>query len=50
VSRDSSGSIVSDYGLVDRAMGVRSVAGAADFPSNHKQEVLGRTNLPTFPT
>jgi hypothetical protein len=30
-SRDSSGSIVSDYGLEDRANGVRSPAGANDF-------------------
>jgi hypothetical protein len=33
-SRVSSGSIVSDYGLDDRAIGVRSPAGAKDFPSN----------------
>jgi hypothetical protein len=30
-SRVSSGSIVSDYGLDDRAIGVRSPAGAEDF-------------------
>jgi hypothetical protein len=30
----SSGSIVSDYGLDDRAIGVRSPAGAEDFSSN----------------
>jgi hypothetical protein len=30
-SRVSSGSIVSDYGLDDRAIGVRSLAGAKDF-------------------
>jgi hypothetical protein len=30
----SSGSIVSDYGLDNRAIGVRSPAGAKDFPSN----------------
>jgi hypothetical protein len=30
-SRVSSGSIVSDYGLDDRAIGVRSPAGAKDF-------------------
>jgi hypothetical protein len=30
----SSGSIVSDYGLYDRAIGVRSPAGAEDFSSN----------------
>jgi hypothetical protein len=30
-SRVSSGSIVSDYGLEDRAIGVRSPAGAKDF-------------------
>jgi hypothetical protein len=31
MSRVSSGSIVSDYGLDDRAIGVRSPAGAQDF-------------------
>jgi hypothetical protein len=30
-SRDSSGSIVSDYGLDDRAIGVRFLAGEKDF-------------------
>jgi hypothetical protein len=34
LSRVSSGSIVSDYGLDDRANGVRSPAGAKDFSSN----------------
>jgi hypothetical protein len=33
-SRDSSGSIVSDYGLDDRTIGVRSPAGAEDFSSS----------------
>jgi hypothetical protein len=33
-SRVSSGSIVSDYGLDDRASGVRSSAGAKDFSSS----------------
>jgi hypothetical protein len=33
-SRVSSGSIVSDYGLDDREIGVRSPAGANDFSSN----------------
>jgi hypothetical protein len=33
-SRGSSGSIVSDYGLDDRAIGVPSPAGAKDFSSN----------------
>jgi hypothetical protein len=33
-SRVSSGSIVSDDGLDDRAIGVRSPAGAKDFSSN----------------
>jgi hypothetical protein len=33
-SRVTSGSIVSDYGLDDRAIGVRSPAGAKDFSSN----------------
>jgi hypothetical protein len=32
-SRGSSGSIVSDYGMDDRAIGVRSPAGAKDFSS-----------------
>jgi hypothetical protein len=32
-SRGSSGSIVSDYGLDDRAIGVRSPAGAEEFSS-----------------
>jgi hypothetical protein len=34
MSRVSSGSIVSDYGLDDRAIGVPSPAGAKDFSSN----------------
>jgi hypothetical protein len=34
VNRVSSGSIVSDYGLDDQAIEVRSPAGAKDFPSN----------------
>jgi hypothetical protein len=34
MSRVSSGSIVSDYGLDDRAIGVRSSAGAKDFSSS----------------
>jgi hypothetical protein len=33
-SRVSSGSIVSDYGLDDRTIGVRSPAGAKDFSSS----------------
>jgi hypothetical protein len=33
-SRGSSGSIVSDYGLDDRAIEVRSPAGAKDFSSS----------------
>jgi hypothetical protein len=33
-SRVSSGSIVSDYGLDDRAIGFRSPAGAKDFSSS----------------
>jgi hypothetical protein len=32
MSRVSSGSIVSDYGLEDQAIGVRSPPGAQDFP------------------
>jgi hypothetical protein len=34
MSRGSSGSIVSDYGLHDRVIGVRSPAGAKDFSSS----------------
>jgi hypothetical protein len=34
MSRVSSGSIVSDYGLDDRVIGVRSPAGAKDFSCN----------------
>jgi hypothetical protein len=34
MSRVSSGSIVSDYGLDDRAIGIRSPAGAKDFFSS----------------
>jgi hypothetical protein len=34
MSRVSSGNIVSDYGLDDRAIGVLSPAGARDFSSN----------------
>jgi hypothetical protein len=34
MSRVSSGSIVFDYGLDDRAIGVRSPAGAKDISSN----------------
>jgi hypothetical protein len=34
MSRISSGSIVSDYGMDDRAIGVRSQAGAKDFSSS----------------
>jgi hypothetical protein len=34
MSRVSSGSIVSDYGLDDRAIGVRSPAGTKDFSSS----------------
>jgi hypothetical protein len=33
-SRVSSGSVVTDYGLDDRAIGVRSPAGAEDFSSS----------------
>jgi hypothetical protein len=34
ISRDSSGSLVSDYGLDDRAIRVPSPAGAKDFSSS----------------
>jgi hypothetical protein len=34
MSRVSSGSVVSDYRLDDRGIGVRSLAGAKDFSSN----------------
>jgi hypothetical protein len=42
-SRVSSGSIVSDYGLDDRAIGVRSPAGAENFSS---RLALGPTQPP----
>jgi hypothetical protein len=47
-SRGSSGSIVSDYGLDDRAIGVRSPAGAQRiFPlSSVSRPALGRTQTP----
>jgi hypothetical protein len=35
-SRGSSGSVVSDYGLDDRAIGVRFQAGAKDFSSESR--------------
>jgi hypothetical protein len=41
LSRGSSGSIVSDYGLDDRAIEVRSPTGAEDFSSSPCQWVLG---------
>jgi hypothetical protein len=44
-SRVSSGSIVSDYGLDDRAIGVRSLAGAKDF-SSILRPALGPTQPP----
>jgi hypothetical protein len=44
-SRVSSGSIVSDYGLDDRAIGVRSPAGAKDF-SSVSRPTLGPTQPP----
>jgi hypothetical protein len=45
VSRVSSGSTVSDYGLDDRAIGVRSPAEAKDF-SSVSRPALGPTQLP----
>jgi hypothetical protein len=46
-SRVSSGSIVSDYGLDDRAIGVRSPAGAEDFPlTSVSRSALGPTQPP----
>jgi hypothetical protein len=45
MSRVSSGSIVSDYGLDDRAIGVRSPAGAKDF-SSVSRPALGPTQPP----
>jgi hypothetical protein len=46
-SRVSSGSIVSDYGLDDRAIGVRSPAGAEDFSSTSvSRPALGPTQPP----
>jgi hypothetical protein len=46
-SRVSSGSIVSDYGLDDRAIGVRSPAGAEDFfLASVYRSALGPTQPP----
>jgi hypothetical protein len=46
-SRVSSGSIVSDYGLDDRTIGVRSSAGVKDFPlSSVFRLALGPTQPP----
>jgi hypothetical protein len=46
-SRVSSGSIVSDYGLDDREIGVRSPAGAKNFPlSSVSRPALGPTQPP----
>jgi hypothetical protein len=46
-SRVSSGIIVSDYGLDDRAIGVRSPAEARDFPvTSVSRPVLGPTQPP----
>jgi hypothetical protein len=47
-SRGSSGGIVSDYGLEDWAIGVRSPAGAKDFSSNLcvQTTALGPTQPP----
>jgi hypothetical protein len=45
-SRVSSGSIVCDYGLDDRVIGVRSPAGAKDFSSNLCVYTLGPTQPP----
>jgi hypothetical protein len=46
-SRVSSDSIVSDYGLDDRSIGVRSPAGAKDFPlSPVSRPALGPTQPP----
>jgi hypothetical protein len=47
MSRLSSGSIVSDYGLDDRAIGVRSPAGAKDFSiASLSRPALGPTQPP----
>jgi hypothetical protein len=46
-SRGSSGSIVSDYGLDDRVVEVRSPTGAEDFSSTHaSRPALGPTQPP----
>jgi hypothetical protein len=46
-SRVSSGSILSDYGLDDRAIGVGSPAGAGDFPlASVSRPALGPTQPP----
>jgi hypothetical protein len=47
LSRVSSGSIVSDYGLDDRAIGVRSPAGERIFPlASVSKPALGPTQPP----
>jgi hypothetical protein len=47
MSQVSSGSIVSDYGLDDRAVGVRSPVGAKDFPlASVSRPALGPTQPP----
>jgi hypothetical protein len=47
MSRVSSGGIMSDYGLDDRAIGIRSPAGAKDFPlTSVSRPALGPTQPP----
>jgi hypothetical protein len=49
MSRCSSGSIVSDYGLDDRAIGVRSPAGAKDFSSSLCVQTGSETHPASYP-
>jgi hypothetical protein len=49
VSRDSSGSIVSDHRLDDRAIGARSPAGAKDFSSSLCVQTSSEAHLASCP-
>jgi hypothetical protein len=49
MSRVSSGSIVSDYGLDVRGIGVRSPAGAKDFSSNLCVQTVSGAHPASYP-
>jgi hypothetical protein len=49
MSRDSSGSIVSDYGLDDRAIEVRSPTGAENFSSSPCVQTGSGTHPASYP-